>query len=153
MSPRRADLDRIRAATLCLLNVERARHDLPALSADEHWPRSPTAYSEKMVRRRFFGHVCPDGSTMVSRIRTRTDYLGGPLQNWALGENLAWGSGSRGTPRAIVRTWMRSARPSPRDPQPPASVTSASASPRERPARPRRAALTYTTEFGYRITI
>ena len=34
----------------------------------------------------------------------------GVLLNWAIGENLAWGSGSRGTPRAIVRTWMHSAR-------------------------------------------
>ena len=29
MSPRGADFDRIRVATLCLLNVERAKHDLP----------------------------------------------------------------------------------------------------------------------------
>ena len=61
-----------------------------------------------MVRRRFFGHVCPDGTTVVSRIRKRTSYLLGPLQSWSLGENLAWGSGSKGTPRGSSRTWMRS---------------------------------------------
>ena len=75
MSPRGADLDRVRAATLCLLNVERARRDLPSLRADDALGEVATAYSEKMVRRRFFGHVCPDGSTVVSRIRTRTEYL------------------------------------------------------------------------------
>ena len=151
MSPRGADLDRVRAATLCLLNVERARHDLPALRADDQLGEVATAYSEKMVRRRFFAHRCPDGSTVVSRIRTRTNYLLGSLLNWAVGENLAWGSGSRGTPRAIVRTWMRSGAHRRailnrryRD----VGIGVAAGAPR----RTGRASLTYTTEFGYRAT-
>jgi uncharacterized protein YkwD len=150
MSPRDADLDRVRAATLCLLNVERARRDLPSLRADEQLGEVATAYSEKMVRRHFFAHVCPDGSTVVSRIRTRTQYLLGSLLDWAVGENLAWGTGTRGTPRAIVRAWMRSAahrrtilNPRFRD----VGIGVAAGAPRR---IGRRTALTYTAEFGYR---
>ena len=152
MSPRGADIDRVRAAMLCLLNVERARRDLPSLRADDGLGEVATAYSEKMVRRRFFGHVCPDGSTVVSRVRSRTQYLLGSLLDWSLGENLAWGTGSRGTPRSIVRAWMRSAPHRRtilnrrfRD----VGVGVATGAPRRTGGR---AALTYTTEFGYRAT-
>ena len=150
MSPRGADFDRTRAATLCLLNVERAKHDLPELRADEELGKVAAAYSEKMVRRRFFGHVCPDGSTIVSRIRARTNYLLGSLRRWSVGENLAWGSGSRATPRAIVRAWMRSSAHRReildkrfRD----VGVGVAAGAPH---ATAGRAELTYTTEFGFR---
>ena len=151
MLPRGADLERVRAATLCLLNVERAKHDLPTLRADEGLGKVAEAYSEKMVRRRFFGHICPDGSTVVTRIRKSTEYLRGSLLDWSLGENLGWGTGSRGTPRAIVRAWMRSTAHRRsilnrrfRD----VGIGVAAGSPR----RTSRAALTYTTELGYRAT-
>ena len=59
-----------------------------------------------MVNRRFFEHTTPNGVTMVDRIRAAR-YV--PRNaGWALGENLAWGTGSLATPRQIMRAWMDS---------------------------------------------
>ena len=43
---------------------------------------------------------------MVDRL-TRTGYMRG-ARAWTVGENLAWGSGTRSTPREIVAAWMHS---------------------------------------------
>jgi uncharacterized protein YkwD len=59
-----------------------------------------------MVVQNFFSHVARSGSTFDQRIR-RAGYLRG-FNGWALGENLAWGSGRESTPRRIVRAWMHS---------------------------------------------
>ncbi|HWC26297.1 MAG TPA: CAP domain-containing protein, partial [Solirubrobacteraceae bacterium] len=106
--PAADNVDRVETATLCLLNVERRRRGRPRLSSDRQLARAARAYSAKMVRMRFFDHVCPQGSTLTSRVRGGTSYLRGRLASWSLGENIAWGSGERATPQEIVRAWMRS---------------------------------------------
>jgi uncharacterized protein YkwD len=55
-----------------------------------------------MVRQRFFDHVSPQGSTLVTRARA-AGYSGGTL-----GETIGWGAGSLATPASIVRGWMDS---------------------------------------------
>jgi uncharacterized protein YkwD len=57
-------------------------------------------------QRNFFSHESPGGSDLADRVR-RTGYLDG-ARSWALGENIAWGSGSRATPASIVGVWMNS---------------------------------------------
>ena len=59
-----------------------------------------------MTRRNYFSHYSPAGGTFLDRIR-RTGYLRN-AQSWVVGENLAWGSGSRATPGSIVQAWMQS---------------------------------------------
>jgi uncharacterized protein YkwD len=59
-----------------------------------------------MVRDNFFDHVAPGGSTMLGRVRA-SSYLRG-TRSWALGENLAWGTGELATPARTVDAWMRS---------------------------------------------
>jgi uncharacterized protein YkwD len=59
-----------------------------------------------MVRRNYFGHVSKSGNDVVDRL-TRTGYFRG-ARSWTVGENLAWGSGGRSTPREIVAAWMAS---------------------------------------------
>jgi uncharacterized protein YkwD len=59
-----------------------------------------------MVSARFFDHTSPSGSSMVDRIR-RTGYTK-RARSWALGENIAWGSGSLATAAEIHRGWMHS---------------------------------------------
>ncbi len=150
LTPRRDNVDRLRAATLCLLNAERAKHGLAPLQHNDHLGKAAQAYSAKMVRQRFFAHVCPQGTTLTSRLRS-AKYVNKSVRDYALGENLAWGSGSLATPRSIVRGWMRS--PGHRD---------AILNRRFRdvgigvapgaPARVQGRAATYTTEFGYRAT-
>jgi uncharacterized protein YkwD len=150
LRPNSENLDRVRDATLCLLNAERAEHDLAPLRVNDRLTRAAQAYSAKMVRDRFFAHVCPQGSTLKSRIRS-AKYLNKSVRDYALGENLAWGSGSLSTPKSIVREWMRSSAhrdaildDSFRD----VGVGVAPGAPRKVRGR----AATYTTEFGYRVT-
>jgi uncharacterized protein YkwD len=150
LKPRSDNLDRVRDATLCLLNAERQKHGLAALVVNHRLSKAAQAYSRKMVRERFFAHVCPEGSTLKSRLRA-AKYVNRSVSDYALGENLGWGSGSLSTPRSMVRAWMRSSdhrhsilNDRFRDigigiaPGAPASVSGRAA--------------TYTTEFGYRVT-
>ena len=60
-----------------------------------------------MVRGGFFSHVSPAGSTLEQRIRQGTRYLADALR-YEIGENIAWGEGALGKPRAIVAAWMAS---------------------------------------------
>jgi uncharacterized protein YkwD len=95
------------AATLCLLNQERSSHGLSALSGSPVLDRASSAFAEDMVDRGFFDHVSPGGGTMMQRLKAAgwTPSSG----TWSAGENIAWGSGSLGTPVKIVDSWMHSA--------------------------------------------
>jgi uncharacterized protein YkwD len=93
-------------ATLCVLNAERARHDLRPLRFDRKLSKAARRHSRAMARKRFFSHTSPGGTTFVDRIR-RTGYLRGARQ-WNIGENIAWGSGGLSAPRAIATAWMNS---------------------------------------------
>lgn len=95
----------VRSAMLCLLNVQRAAHGLPALRASRPLRAAATRWARTMVSRHFFDHA-RSGSTLSTRV-ARTAYLR-RTRSWALGENIAYGSGARGTPAAIVAAWMGS---------------------------------------------
>jgi uncharacterized protein YkwD len=97
----------LRDATLCLLNIERTSRGLTPLATNTQLRRVAQNYSRAMVRERFFDHVSPGGSTLLSRVRRGTVYLHGAHQ-FALGENIAWGSGDYATPRETVKSWMES---------------------------------------------
>jgi uncharacterized protein YkwD len=93
-------------ATLCLLNGQRARRGLSKLRLSSRLSRAAQRHAQDMTRRNYFSHYSPAGGTFLDRIR-RTGYLRN-AQSWVVGENLAWGSGSRATPGSIVQAWMRS---------------------------------------------
>jgi uncharacterized protein YkwD len=102
----RENLREIRVAILCLHNKVRAEHGLPSLRENKRLRKAAIAHSKDMVRDGFFEHTTPEGVTMVDRI-LRAKYVRED-QGWALGENLAWGTGSLGTPRGAVDSWMDS---------------------------------------------
>jgi uncharacterized protein YkwD len=106
LEPTATSLERVRAAILCLHNQVRARHRLPALRENARLRAAALGHSRNMVSDRFFEHTAPSGATMVDRI-LRTRYVG-PNEGWALGENLAWGTGSLATARGAVDAWMDS---------------------------------------------
>jgi len=59
-----------------------------------------------MNARGYFSHDSAGGGSFVDRIR-KTGYV--PARVFpSLGEDLAWGSGTLGTPRQIVASWMAS---------------------------------------------
>jgi uncharacterized protein YkwD len=105
--PGQAAVEDLRAATLCLMNAERAARGLGRLQSEPLLGRVAASYARQMVRGQFFDHTSPAGSTMLARIKA-TSYLR-DVTSWSVGENLAWGTGTLATPRAMVRAWMQSA--------------------------------------------
>ena len=101
-----ASESQITRATLCLLNRERGRRGLPRLRLNDKLSLAADRHSRDMVRRGFFSHDSLGGGSFVDRIR-RTGYLSS-ARSWSVGENLAWGTGNRGTPEQILSAWMRS---------------------------------------------
>jgi uncharacterized protein YkwD len=61
-------------------------------------------HSAAMDASNFFSHD-GDGS-MIDRVRA-SGYLAGAA-TWMVGENIAWGSGRQGSPKATVGRWMAS---------------------------------------------
>lgn len=93
------------AATLCLVNAERAAAGQRPLSSDPTLGNTARAYAAVMVSAQRFAHKDANGGGVADRVRA----VGGSLDPWLeLGENLGWGSLSAGTPRAIVSGWMGS---------------------------------------------
>ena len=106
LEPRAENVARIRVAILCLHNQIRAERDLPLLRENKRLRRAAVGHSRRMVADKFFDHTTPKGVTMVDRI-LRARYVRDD-EGWSLGENLAWGTGSFGTPRGTVQAWMDS---------------------------------------------
>jgi uncharacterized protein YkwD len=96
-----------REAMLCLMNAQRTARGLKRLRVQPDLAGAAGRFARQMVRDRFFDHTSPGGSTMVSRIKG-TSYLRDAVR-WTVGENLAWGTGTKATPRATVDAWMHSA--------------------------------------------
>src|SRR5215210_5256073 len=95
---------RLADATVCLLNQERAKHNLPKLRANRRLALAATRHAKDMAARHYFSHDTLGGGDFADRI-LRTGYTSG---NASLGENIAWGSGDLGSPRQIVASWMAS---------------------------------------------
>jgi uncharacterized protein YkwD len=105
--PSASDIRLVRAATLCLVNRERAYHGEPALHWNERLVKAAQAHTESMAFGDYFEHVGPRGETPLMRMR-RTGYIYSARLGFEVGENIAWGSLWLGTPKAIVASWMKS---------------------------------------------
>lgn len=90
------DTDRV----LELVNNERAKAGVPPVRLNRQLCDSARAYAQYLGEARFFGHVGPDGSTLV----TRNQRAGYKDAAW-MGENIAAGYY---TPDEAVGAWMRS---------------------------------------------
>lgn len=85
--------------SLDMVNEERRRHDLPALTADTVLIRAARIHAEDMAGHRFVSHQGSDGSDPSQRL-DRVGYA------WIwVGENLAAGQES---PDDVVAGWIRS---------------------------------------------
>jgi uncharacterized protein YkwD len=91
---------------VCRVNAERAAHDLQPLRAAPALNRAAREHAQDMVARGFFAHITPEGEGVSDRARA-AGYLRGRAR-WWVGECLAWGTGTRGTPDGIVQAWMDS---------------------------------------------
>ena len=102
LRPKQANGPQVRAATLCLINAERARHQLAPLTENGALDRAAELHSLDMAKRDFFEHQNPDGEQPDARI-VHQGYP--PI---LVGENLAWGETVKSTPANIVSMWMKS---------------------------------------------
>jgi uncharacterized protein YkwD len=94
-------------ATLCVLNAQRVRNNLRPLRLNRQLSTAARRHSRAMAKKRFFSHTSLSGASFVDRIRS-SGYLNG-ARSWSVGENIAYGTGSRSTPRSIGSAWMNSA--------------------------------------------
>ena len=96
-----------RRATLCLVNRERSQIGKADLRRSPKLQRAAQRHSSLMVDTGCFSHDCPGEGDLGARL-SGVGYLVSGLLQWAYGENLAYGTRSRGTPKAIVDAWMDS---------------------------------------------
>jgi uncharacterized protein YkwD len=85
------------AALLTAMNQTRQAHGLPPLRVDPNLLRAARWQSSDMASKGYFAHGAFGQRMDAFRVR-------GPR----MGENLAWGTGSFGTPHVIVREWLNS---------------------------------------------
>jgi uncharacterized protein YkwD len=107
LRPNEQNLERIRVATLCLVNRERTGRGESPLSENAQLEHSAQAHSEDMASGGYFEHVGPHGDTPLSRMRA-AGYIFSAKLGYEVGENIAWGTLWLATPRSIVAGWMAS---------------------------------------------
>jgi uncharacterized protein YkwD len=107
LQPTQENIEVIRAATLCLINQERADHGEAALAPNADLQQAAQAHTESMALDDYFEHDGPQGDTPLSRI-TSCGYIYSTQVGYEVGENIGWGTFDLGTPRAIVAAWMAS---------------------------------------------
>jgi uncharacterized protein YkwD len=96
-----------RKAIRCLLNRKREAHGLRGLRKSGRLRKAAQRHTNHMQDHRCFEHECPGEPSVLSRLK-RVRYIVPGLLRWSYGENIAYGGSHLGTPKAIVRAWMRS---------------------------------------------
>lgn len=107
LTPEPANLPAVRAAVLCLIDVERAQNGLEPLRANANLEAAAASHGQEMIAADYFNHVSPSGVTPVDRVR-ETGYIPNGEVGYVIGENLAWGTLTLSTPEAIVKAWIAS---------------------------------------------
>lgn len=102
LSPKKA-----KRAITCLVNKRRAERTLSRTDRSQALRKAGQRHTRRMRRTNCFAHQCGGEDALAGRA-ARASYL--PCRcSWALGENIAWGSGRHGSARRIVKRWMASA--------------------------------------------
>jgi len=105
--PQPGNLPRVRAAVVCLVNEVRERRGESPLREDARLEAAAQGHSEDMTAKDYFEHMGPRGDTPLDRMRAN-GYAPSAGAGYEVGENIAWGTGSLATPRAIVEGWVHS---------------------------------------------
>jgi uncharacterized protein YkwD len=107
LRPTAQNLGLIRAATMCLVNRERRAAGERPLRPNARLRRAAQTHTRSMAFGDYFEHVGPGGTTPLARLRA-VGYISSSRVGYEVGENIAWGTRSLATPRAIVAAWMAS---------------------------------------------
>jgi uncharacterized protein YkwD len=104
--PTSANIDLVRAATICLVNQQRAAAGLGLLREAGALDAAAQAHSDDMIASNYFDHVAPSGTDVLSRIvASGFATLDNVLD---AGENIAAAGGTLATPNATLASWMAS---------------------------------------------
>jgi uncharacterized protein YkwD len=106
LQPTRADLTRVSAATLCLIEHERLAYRLKPLHSNGSLQRIGRKQASEMVIGEYFGDDSLSGWTPMRRIEASA--YAARARSLSTGQNIGWGSGTLATPGAMVRAWMLS---------------------------------------------
>ncbi|MDP9486648.1 MAG: CAP domain-containing protein [Actinomycetota bacterium] len=101
------DLNTTEKRTLDLHNQTRAGNGLPALCVQPTLTKAARAHSQEMLDKDYFSHNSYNGETSGARLK-RFGYTLAGYSYYTVGENIAWGSGSSGSPDAIFKSRMNS---------------------------------------------
>ncbi len=107
LRPTPKDIARVTAATLCLIDRERAVYSLGALRSNSSLQRIATGQAKAMVVGDYFGDDTPSGATPWQRITASAYGFG--AHSVAAAQNIGWGTKQMATPAGMVSIWMHSA--------------------------------------------
>jgi uncharacterized protein YkwD len=91
-----------RVAVGCLVNKARTRAGLRGFAWNRALARAATRHARDMSRRGYFAHQRAGGPSLTRRARSAG------FRGRRVGEAIAYGCGSSGTPIAVVRMWLAS---------------------------------------------
>jgi uncharacterized protein YkwD len=97
---------RIAAATLCLVNQQRAAAGLAPLLANAALAGAATGHSLDMVANNYLDHTSPSGGGPLERVQA-SGYLRN-ANGYSLAEDITGAIGDAATPAATVGVWMSS---------------------------------------------
>jgi uncharacterized protein YkwD len=87
---------------LDLHDQKRASQRLSKLCVHPALQRAARTHSQEMIDKDYFSHDSHNGESFSERV-TRSGY-----KWWRVDENIAWGSGSLGSPDETLESWMNS---------------------------------------------
>jgi uncharacterized protein YkwD len=104
--PQKISRGQARKAIICVINNKRQAHGVGPVQSSKPLQKASGRHARTMLSSKCFSHQCGGEAPLASRVYN-TGYL--PCScAWGLGENLAWGKKSRGSPARIVDAWMQS---------------------------------------------
>lgn len=92
---------------LQLINKARASKGVAKVKIAGSLDRAALRHSRDMIARDYFSHSSKAGATVVKRAR-KSGYSTKGCTQWIVGEVIAGGQGSKGTPQAVFKAWMKS---------------------------------------------
>jgi uncharacterized protein YkwD len=107
LRPTPKDTARVTAATLCLIDRERAVYSLGALRTNGSLQQIAAGQAKAMVIGDYFGDDTPSGTTPWQRITASAYGIG--AHSVAAAQNIGWGTKQMATPVGMVSIWMHSA--------------------------------------------
>ena len=95
------------ATMLRLINHARTSRGLRAVKVHRALGEAALGHSRDMIAHDYFAHSSYAGGSVAKRARG-AGYSTSGWSHWEVGEVIAWGKSSCGTPEAVFKAWMHS---------------------------------------------